>query len=277
MSEGTPEPPPDFDLAEPYSVDPRKLVRDGDDRVGEFVLCLAMAFNDLKGAYYCHEQLLRYRAHADRRPLAHRGQLSAMNDQVARLLIGIVHEVLNVIRKGVRVFEDPEFQSLRSALPKSSQTAWREIRQVAENEDRVPQRHDATSQLLVKLRNHVSFHYDGPKLVEGYLLHFKLDAVQEHEQHAFISDGKNMEGTRFYFADAAMVQATTAATKLERADVHRQISDLAQMLADTLRDVVLAFVQARAPSVEGRAASAQRARTTHERHGHRRARKGRKR
>lgn len=54
---------------------------------------------------------------------------------------------------------------------------------------------------LIRIRNKVSFHYDCEEIYSGYEAHF-FEGKEVKEQ-AFVSRGKSMNESRFYFADAA--------------------------------------------------------------------------
>ena len=61
---------------------------------------------------------------------------------------------------------------------------------------------------VMKIRNSIAYHYYQPKkLVQGYKKHFLESPRSEHNALAYSSFGKNMEESRFYFADAAAERA----------------------------------------------------------------------
>jgi hypothetical protein len=95
------------------------------------------------------------------------------------------------------VVESEEFARLVASLGRSSRTAWGRVRRIALNEDRVANTTDANSQLLVKIRANVAYHYSARKLAQSYETFFVPrtgpDDGSERTQ-ALVSDGSSMEG-----------------------------------------------------------------------------------
>jgi hypothetical protein len=96
----------------------------------------------------------------------------------------------------------------------------------------------------------MGFHYDLKELANGYALHFKTDAANKpspQNSSAQYSAGPNMDGTRFYFADAAAQRrmmeygVETFATKADD-----ELVRLARRLNEALGPLVVAFIKSRA-------------------------------
>jgi hypothetical protein len=233
-------PLPDFDLAPLEGLDPKSLVRGDQDRVGELMLGLALAFDDLKDiAYLVHQKsTLIEQARAD--TLARYGQFSGMQKHLARWLCGMAHEILELLSKSKSAVESPEFQALIKPLLKEYRDDWQILWDAARGVD-APQKTDRLGYVLKRARNNLAFHYAPRALRDGYRAHFS--SGKPHSEQAVISLGDNMEATRFYYADAA------AEAYLE--DVlgmsGEQWTELARRLNRVLYALLRQFIDARAP------------------------------
>ncbi len=197
---------PDFDLAEARGFDPSAL----DTRLPlvRFILVLAGAFNDMKGVIYAAARL-REVAPTAQKKVSWTGQHGGMVIQTIRLLAGILHELMNVIDKETAVVDSSEFKAIVARLPSPQRRAWTQVARIARREDDAPTAASPDSHLLCLIRNNLVFHY-GPKVIaKGYGEFFARPALKFRDK-AVVSDGRNMEETRFYFADAAMGRARVA-------------------------------------------------------------------
>lgn len=233
-------PLPDFELAPPEAIDPQALIRDAKDDVGALMLGLALAYNDLKDVDYVVYQLSQLVSKAQADTVARQGQFGGMQHHAARVLCGIAHEILNLLSKSRGVIESKEFQSYLAPLNASYKGDWQRIWDAARVVD-LPDPQDKLSHLLMVARNTLAFHYGAKALRQGYSAHF--GSTREHATKAVISVGDSMEGTRFYFADAA---ATTYVQDVLRMD-YKQLRAVCQRLNRVLYVVLRQFVDARAP------------------------------
>jgi hypothetical protein len=96
-----------------------------------------------------------------------------------------------------------QMQLILKKMPPKARAHWTDLVRVALNQSGVSDKKFKT--ILTKIRANLSFHYYQPKqLVAGYRRHFYESGAQPGNAHAYASMGKNMERTRFYFADAAI-------------------------------------------------------------------------
>ena len=167
MAKSTKPTLPDFDLARLRGFDPAVLQTD----LGNFILLLAAVFNDLKGVAYVVERL-RDAAPIANQDLAWRGQVSGMWTQTTRVMAGILYELMVVIKEHEEIVDSPEFRKLVAGLPSQWRSAWNRVQRIARSQDRVPNVTGADSQLLVRLRNTVGFHYSAKVVAKGYREHF---------------------------------------------------------------------------------------------------------
>ena len=82
-------------------------------------------------------------------------------------------------------------------MPKDERARWQAVVDVALN--RTPDNPLAKS--LARIRNKVSAHYDPGEIFSGYKGYFLADHESAHRP--YVSQGRSMAETRFYFSDAA--------------------------------------------------------------------------
>ncbi|UJR84283.1 hypothetical protein [Sandaracinus amylolyticus] len=224
------------------------IVRDDHDEVGKLIVSLALVFNDLKGLvtalWFLRDAMKLARGDAQN------GQLSGMVLQNARWMVGLVHELLDLVRERGAVVDSAEFRSLLNAVGPEARTAWEAIEAVARGrEGGDPTLRDA----LVRCRNSVAFHYDDKrgKLWRGFLSAFGDEPPPNVAvgRPAF-SDGDNMEGSRFYFADAAAKAAVEPLIGMPFEVVSLRASDLGRRANEALKPLVVAHIRGRADQIE---------------------------
>lgn len=198
-----PAPPPDFDLA-PLTSYPPEVFRSNEPPVDEFVLSLALAYNDLKSIEWVIQQMKRARRKAAIDAVT--GQLLGMGIWGSRMTLGLIHELLKAIDVATKagVLDNRAFTETVASIAPRARSAWSLLVAVATSADS----REMTAKLrryLVQVRNNAAFHYYQPtELHRGYKEHFFVRPRDEFNRSAFASIGENMERTRFYFADAAI-------------------------------------------------------------------------
>ena len=230
---------PDFDLAAPLGFDPAAF--DMRLPLARFILLLAAVFNDLKSAWYLVERLRAVEPIAAY-SLASKGQVAGMSLQNVRLIAGVLHELMVVIEKHRDLVESSDFKALMRKLTGSPRIAWNQVQHIAFAQDRAPNVSGADSLLLIKIRNNLAFHYGVKMLPSAYRVTF-ADRAKPFRSHAVISDGDSMEGTRFYFADAAMEEGLRSATGLSIDDLSRRISRISADVNIALKSIVVRYVR----------------------------------
>jgi hypothetical protein len=193
--------PPDFNLA-PLLKFPPELFRTDDRDVDAFVLSLALAFNDLKAIEWTHLQMSRHKV--EPMPIdAVQGQISGFGVWASRMSLSTIHEVMEAIRSAAqeRILERQPIVETVGLLEGDDHTDWQSLVAVAVDSD--AQGHEL-KRFLVRVRGNVTFHYNQPKaLRQAYDRFFFADPPADYNRFAFASLDESMEGTRFYFADAA--------------------------------------------------------------------------
>jgi|HubBroStandDraft_1064217.scaffolds.fasta_scaffold37267_2 hypothetical protein len=229
---------PDFDLAEARGFDPSAL----DTRLPlvRFILVLAGAFNDMKGVIYAAARLQEV-APIAREKVSWTGQLAGMQIQTIRLLAGILHELMNMIDKEGAVVDSSEFNAIVARLPAPQRRAWTQVARIARREDGAPTAASSGSHLLCLIRNNLAFHYGTKVIAKGYG-EFFADPTLKFRDKAVVSDGRNMEETRFYFADAAMEQGLKSLTGLSLHDLQGRLNSVGEAMNLALKHIVMAYI-----------------------------------
>jgi hypothetical protein len=239
---------PDFELAPLEGIDPGQLIHGLKDKLGELVLALALAYNDLKDAEYALYQTNQLRARSQLAPLAEFGQLNGMRNHALRRMTVVAHEVLERLRKDLIIIKTSGFQALVAKLPSSHHADWLKVLDVVTGADRKPNAQDSVSQLLEKIRHNMGSHYQPGGILKGYLEYFRTLDPTRHADKAVVSIGNRMETTRFYFADAAAAGAIVAQLAITNDDYNMRLGKICERLNMVLYGIVRAFVETRAPT-----------------------------
>ncbi len=224
-------------LSSPEPFDPR--VFDGDDRCPQklcnFILGMALFFNDFKDVVLGYQLVLR-KIPEDRGPSKELGQAGGMSEHLYRLLMGIIHELLELIEKNRPVLGQTYFQRVVKRLHPHAKQAWKTLTNVQVG----PKSKDPVAKLVHFARNKVAFHYDANAIAAGFR------SFVSTSQAPYISRSQSMAGTRFYFADAAAQQLTRdeADTQIVDDFFSGKLSIFLQV-NHAVREVVTTFVQLR--------------------------------
>lgn len=188
------------DLAKLESFDPSAF--EADETVSQdvcnFVLTLALIFNDLKDLVYADITLATQKPVGSFRISRLWGSYNGIQFHLVRLIIGLFNEIIELIKKSDKVIADPFFQSVLKKLSKQEREIWHDLVSVATVEQTTSQRKSFT----FFVRNKLVFHYEPKEIYRGYQTFFRSGT--HGAEKAFISRGNNMEGTRLFFADAAV-------------------------------------------------------------------------
>lgn len=163
--------------------------------VCDLVLALALVYNDFRDIASAHLLLEEVRPKSPARVSREAGHFGGLFISVLRLQAGVIHELINLVRKNRSAAEHPSFTDFVSGLGTRTAEAWSAITGVAFDEPRA----DPLGSALLLLRNNVSFHY-GPKAIRQGLQSYLAGG---EDRALFISRGNALRHARFYFADAA--------------------------------------------------------------------------
>jgi hypothetical protein len=194
---------PHFELAPLTGLDPALIVpKDGDDRLAAFMLALALVFNDLKGIALFGQWMLPSRP-KEPEISQHCGQWRGMDLQLHRLAVSLIRELLTLIEAFKGEATGKRVEALLSSAAPRTRRDWRDLVAVATGSGDESDRRFA--KVVEQVRHNVAFHYYQPRrLVAGFRTFFFEAPPSASNEHAYCSFGRNMEETRFYYADAAI-------------------------------------------------------------------------
>lgn len=225
------------------SFDPNAFVGDAEypQDLCDFVLCLALAYNDFHDATLARLFLNTIPEPRRDFPSTQLGQYAALWISVIRTEVGFVHELLKVVETSAKVIVSPSFSRIFKLLSKEGKLALSSLHDVAMGKES----NDELAKVLVRIRNKISFHYDPQELATGYKSAFSKKGVFDAP---FISRGDSLEGTRFYFADAAAEAYLKLRVRPEDDDAVDFLwggGDLLWKVNVALNEIVTRFIQAR--------------------------------
>ncbi len=232
-----------WELSEKVDVDPRTLVHHDSDQLGKVFLAFALAFNDMKGMLLFEQYLIAMGRPAKTDWSANAGQWRGAMTQIHRWLAGVLHEVMVVIKKNEAVVLGTEFRQLLATLGSENRRAWDDFFLAARDTS------GNTAQLLNRIRNNASFHYGPKDLGEGFKKHFVIDAKDTPgpaNQTAQYCYGPDMDGTRFFYADAAAQQKMMMlGLQFGAPEADRELVLLADRVNNALVPLIHAFIFSR--------------------------------
>jgi len=216
----------------------------GDDDVSQevcnFVLSLALIWNDFKDAIYAHALLRGCEPATDPGPTREWGVFGGIDLHLFRYEVGLVHELLTVVLKNQSVARGYYVDRLVRRLPSEVKDAWYTMLQVALGS--VPT--DPFGKCLVAIRSKLDNHYDPRGLERGYRNHFLGEGRED--DRAFVSQGTDRSTTRFYFADAAAfgyLQEVPGGGDWDQ--LREDVRSVTEYLSDALMGIVTGFVRRR--------------------------------
>jgi hypothetical protein len=184
---------------------PSKLVGDEPDEIEDFFLVLAVIYNDLKGLVYFDNEYKKNHKLPERGEIsAYAGEYGGMTTQLYKLVAGMINEFLIFLKNHENVYFHPRFQLILLRLPKAVKIQWNDILDAAFERSN---KNDSKSigYKLMLIRNHVAFHYhQSEKVLRPAYQKFFADKNLFGADHAYYSDGGNLQLTRYYYADAAV-------------------------------------------------------------------------
>lgn len=213
-----------------HSVDPKKT------KLNTFILSLALIFNDLKGLLWVHGRLEEGKP-KDKKPTPYMGQWGGMNIQYWRLACGVLRELLIAIDKNVTVIQHEDFILCLKKQDKIVMRAWKNLVDVSAGHKKPG---TSLGHFLLMIRNNLSFHYfQSEMLMMGYEKWREKEVLGS--EAAYMSRGRNMSESRFYFADAA--SETCFLDELNKNKMNfSNVSEFVKQVNNALRFIVAAYM-----------------------------------
>jgi hypothetical protein len=229
------------DLAPLESFDPAAFI--GDDAVSQdvcnFVLTLALIFNDLKDLVYAQVTLQSQKPDGPFRVSLHWGDYSGVDLHLWKLMVGLFHEVVRLIKDSEDVIADSFLQSVLRGLHKDDREIWLSLVDAATAISKPEE-----NRFALFIRNKVVFHYEPKEIYRGYKTFFTTSGVPA-AQRAFVSRGIDMQHTRLFYADAAVTGYLMARGEGKFDELMTKVISACTELNSMLVGVVDTFIQKR--------------------------------
>lgn len=188
-----------YDLARLESFDPDAFR--GDDNVPQgvcnFVLTLALVFNDFRDLVHLHNFLLSKKPSGAFKINRHWGSYNGAWFHSIRLMVALIHEILNLLHTNQKTLAHPFFEAVLKQIPREAREHWSALVQAAQGK----QVDTLVGKFALLIRNKLVFHYDPKEIFTGYSRFFS--SHRTGAESAFLSRGASMSQTRYFFADAA--------------------------------------------------------------------------
>lgn len=236
------------ELAPLESFDPAAFQADASVPQGlcNFVLSLAVAYNDCKDLIYARIVVAEARPTGLFKKTRLWGAWSGVESHIFRSIVGLLHELFDLIRSNEHLLQHPFLGSVLRQLDRPTRQAWETVVTVALGATPA----DPIGKSLLLIRNKVSFHYDAKAIFAGYRHHFLTPG--QFDERAFVSRGNTMQESRFYFADAAALGYLRSIMGRENLDALLiQLVDLLKPVNRALMAIVEAYVQRRGYAYRG--------------------------
>jgi len=154
------------DLANFESFDPLVFEADGtvSQDVCNFVLTLSLIFNDIKDLVYAHLTLQTQKPIGSFRISRLWGAYNGIELHLLRLMVGLFHEIIDLIKRSDKAITDPFFQSVLTSISKQEREIWYSLVSVAQGK----QTTTLENHFALFVRNKLIFHYDPKEIYWGY-------------------------------------------------------------------------------------------------------------
>lgn len=224
-----------------FSVEAFIATEKTEQQICDFILTLALIYNDIKNIDLCASLLGASKPEGEFTPCPAWGEYSALAFFFNRLRISIINELMNLIKNYGTLIEEPLFERTIKQISTKSRESWQLIVDATiSNGEMSPIRNP-----YFMIRNKTIFHYDIKQISAGYRDFFRK---LRPNLPPMISRGMQMIQTRLYFADAAAEGCLNLA--LGNKPVHEFFSQLENNLShlnQALQDIVQKFITIRAP------------------------------
>jgi hypothetical protein len=174
---------------------------------------------------------------------AQAGEWRGLEIQLQRYTIALVHELLTLIHTFQAEATGPEITGWMKDAHPEIRRRWQRLIRIAGGSD---SRGDPSfSKVLIQIRNNISSHYYQPKaLIAGFRRHFFEAPKSRTNVVAYASVGRNMEQSRFYFADAALQSAMKKLSgTMGEKEFARRVRRTATDINETLAHLLMSYIK----------------------------------
>ena len=174
----------------------------GDDPLQQFILGLSVAYNDLKDLHVVMTWLAAMPTDGPGGE-THSQQRDGMIIQQSKRAFACIHGILELLTAHRKLLRQPEVTRLLDRLSPRFRADWDAMADVALGRKDDPKSEMARK--LAKIRHNFSAHYHQPRaLLRGYQRRFFHDSKHPRTRFALFAIGKDLEDSRFHFADVAV-------------------------------------------------------------------------
>ncbi len=229
-------------LANIESFDPRAFLGGPDvpQSVCDLVLSLAVFYNDIRDVTHATLLLESERPQGEFSVNKQNGEYSGLAYHLFRVRLGLLHELLKLLCKAKTTIADQSMIQIVERLSREAREAWEALVNIANGIDVDPR----FTSIILMIRHKVSFHYDSKAIQRGFTRHFCGD--ERSDDYAYISRGRNMGETRYYFADAAAYGfLRTLANDTELTQLESSLHDFGVLISAALLPLISRFIQFR--------------------------------
>lgn len=227
-------------LSKLNSFDPKAFI--GDEKCPQelcsLVLALSLIFNDLKDTFLLQIHLEKIGPKGTFKETPAWGQHYGLQLHQTRTRCGITNELINLIEEKKHLFDIDFFVELRRKLSTEVRESWDSLLDAAlRGKLKTP-----IGRLVHFVRNKVGFHYDLKELAKAYSHAFVTNKIMD----PYVSRGRNLEETRFYFSDAtAQAYFDIRIDDEEAKSFIRGDAPILKQINVSLYSIVTSFVQQR--------------------------------
>lgn len=191
---------PATELAPLFGFDPAVL-KGGPRKADSFVLLLAVVYNDLRELQWVAEHLTITKP-VEVVVSRGMGDWQGATVWTKRYAAAVLNELMVAVKHAHKagILGQSMFIRTAQALDDQERVAWNNIVDVAMGR---PGTASALRAFFDRVRNRAAFHFDRGQLWEGYQAHFHRRKKDAFNEQAYMSVGRTLGATRFYFADAA--------------------------------------------------------------------------
>lgn len=230
------------DLAKLQTFSPEVFI--GKDRVEQevcdFVLSLAVIYNDLKNLMWAEIQLGKIENDGIGVLSSYNGQVGGFRNYLGKMQCSAVVELMRLISINYNACKHPIFQKTLKGVNIKAKEDWNSIVAVALG----GVRKDRLGKFLKMVRDKITFHVEPNQIGSGYK-NFFIRNTGGYKMQAFISIGRNMNSTRFYFADASVEGYMSLMIGDKPEEVANAFISLFSEINRSLFNIILKFIELR--------------------------------
>lgn len=213
-------------------------------KVCAFVLALCLIYNDIKDYIQWHMEI---NSLIDKRDLLNpkNGSLGGLTIHIHRLYVGILDELLELIKSNNSILENEFMKQVLKNLRKENREYWNDLVKLSKGDKKVNKLRD----VVAIIRNNIIFHYAPEQLnqmIDAYKAFF-IDNIKKyskkHVEYAYVSRGGSMRYSRYFFADAMAEAYIELQIKRDRVKYKNQTFSSNKEFFDKLNDSFTAINQ----------------------------------